>query len=400
MTERGAGAGSTGRAPRISPLRGLAGQPSGVTVALALAARKARPAERTDEAELYARRLGRCAPVALRAAELLWSELVGTSMPAATAAALGRRLTGFDEQPQVMSTGLTIRTLRTAMGRSPAEAYAAFDPEPFGVGPTSQVHSAMLHDGRWAAVKIRYHGVSQAVRGALAAPELQQALEPIVRAAAGPDAAARIHSVAGELRGRVEQSLSLRAEAAVQAQFAAHYRKHPFIRVPDAIAESSTERVLTMELAGGRGWADAMLGGSVERNRWAEALYRFARAPETALDPRSGNLLFHDDGAVSVLGFRTVRRLSPEQVNALARRDAGRRPARRGRAARAARRVLRLRRSRRRPRAAARLAQPDPRTAGRPGNAHLHRRMGRRRSRGRATREPALRRRTSGLEDA
>jgi hypothetical protein len=319
MTERGAG--STGRAARISPLRGLAGQTSGETVALALA-RKARPAERTDEAELYARRLGRCRPVAVRAAELLWSELVGTAMPAAAAAALGQTLTGFDEKAEGMSADLTIRTLRTALGQSPEQqAYAAFDPEPFGAGPISQVHSAVLHDGRWVAVKIRYHGVSQAVRSALAAPELHRALEPLVRAAAGPEAASRIHAVAGELRGRVEQVLSLRTEAAVQAELAARYQKHPFIRVPGVIGALSTERVLTMELAGGRSRAQAVSAGAAERDRWAEAIYRFAGDAGTVLDPGPGNLLFYDDGAVTFLGFRGAGSLGSEQLRALARRD-------------------------------------------------------------------------------
>lgn len=319
MSEPKVGTVRDGRPDRLAPLQGLAGQTSGETVALALA-RKSRAAEPTDEAELYARRLSRCEPVAMRAAQLLWSALVGTSLPAVSAAALAQTLTGFDERPETMSPDLTERTVRTALGRSPLQAYAAFDPEPFGAGPTSQVHAAVLPDGRRVAVKIRYAGISQAVRSALAAPELHRALEPIVRAAAGEQTAARIHAVAGELRGRVDQILGLRAEAAVQAELAEAYREDPFIRVPDVLGELSTERVLTMELAAGRDWAQALQADAAERDRWGETIYRFAVASRIAVDPGPGNYLFHDDGAVSFLGFSTAARLEPEQAAALARR--------------------------------------------------------------------------------
>ncbi len=315
------GTGRVGRAGRLAPLVGLAGRTSGETVALALA-RKGRRAEPTDEAELYARLLGRAGPVALRAARLLWSALVGTAMPAACTAALEQELTGYDADVEVMSPDLTVQTVRGTLGRTPAQAYAEFTPEPLGAGAVGQVHSALLHDGRRVAVKIRYRGLNQAVRDVLAAPELHRALEPLVRAAAGEQAAAQIHSAAGELRGRVEQLVGLKSEAALQARLAAEYRRHPLIRIPGVIEELSTERMLTMDLAAGRGWAQAVRSSAAERYLWGQTLFRFADSARIALDPGPGNYLFHDGGKVTVLGFGTAgHRPGPEQTDALARRD-------------------------------------------------------------------------------
>ena len=48
--------------------------------------------------------------------------------------------------------------------------------------------------------------------------------------------------------------LDYRIEAANQAEFATRYRDHPFIHVPDVIAEHSTARVLTSD------WVDGLPG--------------------------------------------------------------------------------------------------------------------------------------------
>lgn len=321
LNARGSSAARAGRADRVAPLVGLAGQTSGETVAMALA-RKGRGAEPADEAERYARRLGRARPVALGAARLLWSALVGAAMPAGYAAAIEQELAGYDEDVAVMPADLTARTVRGTLGRTPAQAYAEFAPEPFGAGPTGQVHRALLHDGRQVAVKIRYRGLSQAVRSALAAPELHRALQPLVRAAVGERSAAQIHSAAGELRGRVEDAVGLRAEAALQARLAAAGRHHPLIDVPGVIEELSTERMLTMDLAAGRSWAQAVRAPAAERYLWGQALFHFADRSRIALDPAPGNYLFGDGGKVTVLGFGTAgHRPDPQQSEALARRD-------------------------------------------------------------------------------
>ena len=74
---------------------------------------------------------------------------------------------------------------------------------------------------------------------------------------------------------RITEELDYRLEAANQAEFAEHYRGHPFIHVPEVVGELCTERVLTQELAQGLSWSDALTAGQELRDQWAEAIYRF-----------------------------------------------------------------------------------------------------------------------------
>jgi predicted unusual protein kinase regulating ubiquinone biosynthesis (AarF/ABC1/UbiB family) len=309
------------RGARIALPTGPAGQTSGETVAAALA-RKRRQA---NESEPYERLLGRFAGVAVTAGQLLWTATVGADMPAATREAFRLALTGFTEDAPIMPPELTARTVSTELGRPPREAFAEFDPTPFATGPTCQVHAAVLHDGRRVAVKIRYRGAAQALRTALAGDEVRAALGPLIRIVAPGITGADVQHVASELRGRVEESIGLLSDAAAQADFAAAYRDHPFVRIPYVVPELSTQRVLTMERVDGIGWAAAVRSDAAARDRWGEAIYRFraGSAHEVGMacaDPGGqGNHVCHDDGAVTFLGFRRVRHVGPEDVAALRR---------------------------------------------------------------------------------
>jgi predicted unusual protein kinase regulating ubiquinone biosynthesis (AarF/ABC1/UbiB family) len=306
------------RPARIAPLAGLAGQTSGETVAVALA-RKRRQARETEP---YARLLDRFTGVAVKAGQLLWTATVGTVMPAATLNAFRQALTGFTDEAPIMPPELTARTVRAELGGSPPDVFAEFDPTPFATGPICQVHAAVLHDGRRVAVKIRYWGAAQALRTALAGDEVRAALGPLVLAVGQETTSTSLQTTAGELRGRVEESIGLRAEAAEQAEFAAAYRDHPFVRIPYVVPELSTQRVLTMERVDGIGWAEALRSGGAAKDRWGEVIYRFRAGSARELgkagaDPGGqGNHVFHEDGAVTFLGFHGVRRVESEEVTA------------------------------------------------------------------------------------
>ncbi len=131
-----------------------------------------------------------------------------------------------------------------------------------------------------------------------------------------------MNAIAREVAARIEEELDYRTEAAHQAEFAAAYRGHPFIRIPEIIPELSTRRVLTMELAGGKRWPQALTASQALRDRWGEVIYRFAvgslcRLRMVNADPQPGNYLFHDDGAVTFLDFGCVKHYTSEQITAL-----------------------------------------------------------------------------------
>ena len=58
--------------------------------------------------------------------------------------------------------------------------------------------------------------------------------------------------MAREIGAHIEEELDYSHEARNQAEFAGHYRGHPFIHVPEVIGELCTDRVLTQELVRGR----------------------------------------------------------------------------------------------------------------------------------------------------
>jgi len=81
------------------------------------------------------------------------------------------------------------------------------------------------------------------------------------------------------------------------------------IRIPEVVPQLSTRRVLTMDLVEGMRWPQALQEDQQLRDRWGEVIYRFVLGSLRMVrlfhaDPHPGNFLFHEDGAVTFLGFR------------------------------------------------------------------------------------------------
>jgi len=312
-----------GRVPGIAPLVGLAGQTSGETVAVALR-RNSRALRQARAEERYAERLGRSMGVAMKAGQMLWLVTVGSMMPAAYRGTFRQALAGLCHDSPSMPPGLVGKTVEAELGGPPEKVFAKFDPVPLAVSSISQVHSAVLHDGRRVAVKVQYPGTGDAMRAALADTELLTAFFQLMRTIAADMTIIDVRAVACALSEGIEEEIDFRAEAAHQREFADAYRGHPFIRVPGVIPELSAQRVLTMDLADGLSWPEALQAREALKNRWAEAIYRFTvgsmrtlRLFNAALYPR--NYLFHEDGGVTFLDFGSVRQLQPEQIAALQR---------------------------------------------------------------------------------
>jgi len=123
-------------------------------------------------------------------------------------------------------------------------------------------------------------------------------------------------AVTAELRDRLTEELDYRIEAANQRDFASWYRGHPFIEIPEVVDELSTRRVLTTAFASGERFAVWERRSQAERDRAAEAIFRFVlRSIHDHLafngDPHPGNYLFDPAGAVTFLDFGMVKRLTP-----------------------------------------------------------------------------------------
>jgi predicted unusual protein kinase regulating ubiquinone biosynthesis (AarF/ABC1/UbiB family) len=226
-------------------------------------------------------------------------------------------LSELQHEAPPMSADLAAGVIEQELGLPPDRLFVQWDPVPIASASIGQVHRAITADGTAVAVKVQYPGVDQAIRADLdnVGPLLQligmlfPALEP--------------EPIVRELRMRLLEELDYRTEAENQQLFADAYRDHPFIHVPEVVAELSTGRVLTSELAEGARFAEMETWDQAERDLAAETLFRFVFRSLFRLhafngDPHPGNYLFRPGGQVTFLDYGLVRRFDPSEVRLLA----------------------------------------------------------------------------------
>jgi hypothetical protein len=209
--------------------------------------------------------------------------------------------------------------LERELGRPTESVFAQFEWEPLAAASIGEVHAARLHDGRGVAVKIQYPGVAGAIEDDLKNTELLSTFLGLMFGLSPRKISFDLRGAAREMSARITEELDYRLEAANQAEFADIYRGHPFIHVPEVIAELCTDRILTQELVQGKSWSDALSSRQELRDQWAEAIWRFVYATSHRFgmfnaDPHPGNYLFRDDGGVNFMDFGCVKRFEREQV--------------------------------------------------------------------------------------
>ncbi|HZN12802.1 MAG TPA: AarF/ABC1/UbiB kinase family protein [Acidimicrobiales bacterium] len=225
-------------------------------------------------------------------------------------------LASLQADAEPMEAVLVAAVIESELAHAPEELFADFSPEPIAAASIGQVHAARLHDGTEVAVKVQYPGVAEAIGADLANTELLFTFMKIAKGMVPQYRNVDVRAIADEVVERIGEELDYRAEAASQMEFAAHYRGHPFARVPEVFPELSSDRVITMQMVHGRRWTEIDDAEQQLRNRWGEAIDRFffgsiARFGMFNADPHPGNYLFHDDGTVTFLDFGCVKRLSP-----------------------------------------------------------------------------------------
>jgi predicted unusual protein kinase regulating ubiquinone biosynthesis (AarF/ABC1/UbiB family) len=312
-----------GRLRRAAPILGLTARTAGEALVVGVRSRLT-GADTTDfhirTAERYVELLGRSKGALMKAGQMLSLTPIGPGVPADLQAIYQTALARLRSDVPPMAPELAHAVLERELGRTAASVFAELDRQPLAAASIGQVHAARLHDGREVAVKIQYPGVADAIAADLKNAEL---LATFLSVVAGGMSARKlsfdIRGAAREIGSRIAEELDYRREAASQADFARHYRGHPFIRVPEVIDELSSARVLTQELVRGLPWSDAVTAEQELRDSWAEAIHRFVYGAYNRFcmfnaDPHPGNYLFHEDGSVSCLDFGCVKRLRREQV--------------------------------------------------------------------------------------
>ncbi|WP_029109149.1 AarF/ABC1/UbiB kinase family protein [Mycobacterium sp. URHD0025] len=301
-----------GRLRRTMPLAGFTARAAGGRLVAGLQQRAGNDGavqrfhERT--AERYVEMLGHSKGALMKAGQIL-SMVEADAIGNAGFAPYQKALARLRADAPPMPAGLVHAVLRDELA-SGTECFTEFDDEPIAAASVGQVHRAVLRDGRVVAVKVQYPGVAQAIRDDLANTELLITFMRLGAAVTG--ITVDIREMAAEITARISEEVDYRHEAAMITAFADLLRDHPFIRIPEVIAEASSERVLTMTYLDGMDWAAAQHADQDLRNTWAEVIFRFINSGSrhgnlVQVDPHPGNFLFNPDGTVGCLDFGCVQ---------------------------------------------------------------------------------------------
>lgn len=197
--------------------------------------------------------------------------------------------------------------LRAELGDDWRDRFSDFDDVPVASASIGQVHRAVWHDGRPAAVKIQYPGA-----GAALMSDIKQ-LSRVAKVATAWVPGIEIGPILNELRDRMAEELDYRLEARSQAVFAAAFDGDDDFVVP-AVLEG-TEHVIVSEWLEGKPLSRIIADGTPDERDLASQLYlEFLLAgPADAgmlhADPHPGNFRLTPDGRLGVIDFGAVNRL-------------------------------------------------------------------------------------------
>ena len=227
-----------------------------------------------------------------------------------------RTLSRLQDSVPPMSPELAAQVIAEELGQPPEQVFATWDPEPIAAASIGQVHRAITRDGRAVAVKVQYPGIAETIEADLGNVGLLRRMLKITTPSQDVDA------LLAELRERVTEELDYRREARNQEMFARYYQGHPTIHVPQVVAELSTRRVVTSDLADGARFAELASWSQAERDLAAETIYRFVfrslyEAHAFNGDPHPGNYLFHGGGRVTFLDFGLVKHFTADELRPL-----------------------------------------------------------------------------------
>src|SRR5579872_5776414 len=235
-----------GRVRRTAPLAALTARTAGEAVVAGLRS-KLTGADTAEfhirTAERYTELLGRSKGALMKAGQMLSFVSASPAVPPELQSIYQAALTRLRDDAPPMAPELSRAVLERELGRPTESAFAEFDWEPLAAASIGQVHSARLNDGRDVAVKIQYPGVADAICADVKNTELLATFLSLVVGGLSPlKMSLDLRGTARELSVRIAEELDYRLEAANQAEFAEHYRGHPFIHVPQVVTELCTGR--------------------------------------------------------------------------------------------------------------------------------------------------------------
>lgn len=206
-----------------------------------------------------------------------------------------------------MSFELVRGVVESELGATLESLFDHFEATPLAAASIGQVHRARLKDGTEVVLKVQYPGVAEAIESDL---KFAGGIVAMVNAIY-PNADGK--AVVRELKERVKEELNYELELENQALFAALWREHPLICIPEVYRAFSTRRVLCQEYVDGLSFYNFLeVATAAEKELAVFVLNDFVfdsmhRHHLFNGDPHPGNYLFHSDGRVTFLDFGCVK---------------------------------------------------------------------------------------------
>jgi predicted unusual protein kinase regulating ubiquinone biosynthesis (AarF/ABC1/UbiB family) len=201
----------------------------------------------------------------------------------------------------------------SSLGCDPEEAFKEFDPEPFAAASLGQVHRAVTKAGERVAVKIQYPGIQQAIENDFAWFRAVSKPAQVTGHVPKP--------MIDELEAQIVAETDYGREAGNIEFFEKGLTPLPFVTVPRVFRKLSSGQVLTMSLIRGQHLDDFLARRPPQKlrdlvgERLLELFYfQVLRLGAFHADPHAGNFLFDPDGAIGVIDFGCVKRMTPEFV--------------------------------------------------------------------------------------
>jgi ubiquinone biosynthesis protein len=259
-------------------------------------------------AEEFAADIERLGPTFIKLGQLLSTR--PDIVPPAYAEALARLQDDCDPLPFSDIEGV----LTQELGVAPATAFRFIDAAPLATASMSQVHRAVLRDGREIVLKVQRPGLREQVLSDLEA--LGQIAAFLYE---HTDAGQRfaVDQLFEEFRKSLLRELDFRQETMHLLTISANLREIPEIVIPQPVLGYTTSRVLAMELIAGTKITELsrLAKSELDGDRLADALFRaylkqILRDGMFHADPHPGNV-FLVGGRIALIDLGMVARVTP-----------------------------------------------------------------------------------------
>ncbi len=200
------------------------------------------------------------------------------------------------------------------LGGFPDELFSRFDDVPYAAASIGQVHRAVTKEGRQVVVKVQYPGMDATIDADLS--QLRLAFRAFGVSRHRRDTFERFFQ---EVRKHLYEEVDYLNEAKNAGLLAGfHKDRHPFVQIPEVIAQLSSKRVITMTFLAGDSLEKASGYPRETRDLIGERLVQMIYAEIFALgalhaDPNPANFAFRPDGSIALYDFGCVKRFTSSE---------------------------------------------------------------------------------------